>query len=97
MLITPNGSIRHTVMINPVESLPPHSVTCREGCAASTLQLADRWITRLHRGPGGLQALHKVNLNETSVLISSTLDGLVMISGSISGSQKSPPHTENWR
>lgn len=28
VLITPNGSIRHTVMINPVESLPLHSVTC---------------------------------------------------------------------
>ncbi|XP_036969838.1 capping protein, Arp2/3 and myosin-I linker protein 3-like isoform X2 [Acanthopagrus latus] len=51
VLITPNGSIRRTVMINPVESLPPHSVTCREGCAASILQLADRWITKRHRGP----------------------------------------------
>lgn len=36
VLITPNGSIRRTVMINPAESLPPHSVTCR--AAARLLQ-----------------------------------------------------------
>ncbi len=29
VLITPNGSIRRTVMINPAESLPLRSVTCR--------------------------------------------------------------------
>lgn len=29
VLITSNGSIRRTVMIKPVESLPLHSVTCR--------------------------------------------------------------------
>lgn len=30
VLITPNGSIRLSVMINPEESLPLPSVTCRE-------------------------------------------------------------------
>lgn len=61
-LITPNGSIRHSVMINPVESLPPPSVTCREAAPPppALSALTDRWSSRGHHSPGGLQVLHKV-------------------------------------
>lgn len=60
VLITPNASIRRTVMINPVESLPLDSVTC---WALHCLFLPClHWLTdwqvehRGHWGPGGLQA-----------------------------------------
>lgn len=47
VLITPNGSIRLTVMINPVESLPLHSATCRAAAPPHPAfpALIDRWRT----------------------------------------------------
>lgn len=53
-LITPNGSIRRTVMINPVEPLPLHSVTCRAAAPPPALPvLTDRrstwWPADLHK------------------------------------------------
>ena len=44
VLITPNGSIRRTVMINPVESLLLHSVTCR-AAALPSCSVSSHWLS----------------------------------------------------
>lgn len=80
VLITPNGSIRHSVMINPVESLPLLSVTCREAAPPplALSALTDRWsigatVALVPAGPA------QGHLNEASVLIFS-LDGPRLLS-----------------